>query len=81
RMPLAIRRYPASALPLAFTLDDSTAMSPALRLSKFDRVVVGARISKSGDAMPQPGDLLTQSAPLSPGRAEALELVIDRVQP
>lgn len=80
RMPLAIRRYPASALPLEFTLDDSTAMSPELRLSKFERVVVGARVSKSGNATPQPGDLLTQSEPLAPGRRD-LELVIDRVQP
>lgn len=80
RMPLAIRRYSAGALPLEFTLDDSTAMSPELRLSKFDRVVVGARVSKSGNAIPQPGDLLTQSEPLPLGRRD-LELVIDRVQP
>lgn len=80
RMPLAIRRFPASALPLDFTLDDATAMSPELKLSRFDRVVVGARISKSGDALPQSGDLLTQTEPLAPGRS-GLELVIDRVQP
>jgi cytochrome c-type biogenesis protein CcmH len=80
RMPLAIRRFPASALPLEFTLDDATAMAPELKLSRFDRVVVGARISKSGDALPQPGDLLTQTEPLAPGRS-GLDLVIDRVQP
>ena len=80
RMPLAIRRFPASALPLDFTLDDATAMSPELKLSRVDRVVVGARISKSGDALPRSGDLLTQTEPLAPGRA-GLELVIDRVQP
>lgn len=80
RMPLAIKRYQASALPIEFTLDDSDAMSPEMRLSAFDRVVVGARISKSGDATPRSGDLQTLSDPLSPGRRD-LDLVIDRVQP
>ncbi|HEX6016897.1 MAG TPA: c-type cytochrome biogenesis protein CcmI, partial [Burkholderiaceae bacterium] len=54
-------------LPLRFTLDDSMAMSPAARLSSAQRVVVDARISKSGTATPQPGDLLGQSDPVSPG--------------
>lgn len=57
RMPLAILRKKVSDLPAAFTLDDSTAMSPATRLSGTPQVVIGARISKSGNAMLQSGDL------------------------
>lgn len=57
RMPLAIVRRKVSDLPLTFKLDDSMAMSPAARLSGTPRVIIGARISKSGDAMPKPGDL------------------------
>lgn len=79
RIPLAILRGQAS-LPFAFALDDSMAMSPQWRLSGATRVVVGARISKSGNATPQPGDLLGQSAEVASG-ARDVQVLIDRVQP
>ena len=63
RRPLAILRKKVSDLPLDFTLDDSQAMSPAARLSAAQQVVVGARISRSGNAAPSPGDLQVLSAP------------------
>jgi cytochrome c-type biogenesis protein CcmH len=80
RMPLAILKRSAAELPLDFTLDDSMAMSPELKLSGFANVVISARISKSGEAMPQSGDLEGQSAPLA-GRSSGVELNIDRVRP
>lgn len=80
RMPLAILRRPADGQPADFTLDDAMAMAPNLKLSGFAQVVVGARISRSGNAMPQPGDLVGQSEPVAPG-AQGLRIVIDRVQP
>lgn len=57
RVPLAILRKQVKDLPLSFTLDDSMAMNPAMRLSTATQVIVGARISKSGNAIAQPGDL------------------------
>ena len=57
RMPLALLRVKARDLPLAFTLDDSSAMLPDRKLSDHALVIVGARISKSGNAAPQSGDL------------------------
>ncbi|WP_298834189.1 c-type cytochrome biogenesis protein CcmI [uncultured Piscinibacter sp.] len=80
RMPLAIHRQPVGEWPVRFSLDDSMAMAPELRLSAHTRVVVGARISKSGNATPTRGDLVGQSAVVS-SSAQGLLLVIDQVQP
>jgi cytochrome c-type biogenesis protein CcmH len=75
RMPLAAERKQVKDLPYAFTLDDSKSMSPAARLSSAAQVVVGARISKSGDAIPQPGDFSGLSAPVALGtQGIALEI-------
>ena len=76
RVPLAILRKKVSDLPAAFTLDDSSAMSPATRLSGTPQVVVGARISKSGNAMPQPGDLQGFTKPVN-NAAKNITIVVD----
>jgi len=67
RMPLAVLRKTVRDLPLTFTLDDSMAMSPAAKLSSATQVTVGARISKSGTALPQPGDLAGETTGVVPG--------------
>ena len=76
-MPLAVLRKQVRDLPLPFSLDDSMAMAPQMKLSNFDKVVIIARISKSGNAMPQPGDLQGMSAALHPG-ASGLKISIDQ---
>jgi len=78
RMPLAILRKKVKDLPLTFSLDDSMAMSPAAKLSSAQRVIVGARVSKRGDATAQPGDLQGLSAPVAPG-ARGLKIEIAEV--
>jgi len=77
RMPLAIERRQVSDLPVMITLDDSTAMMPSMKLSNFDAVAVGARVSKSGTAMPQSGDLQGLVEPIAPDSGQLIELTID----
>ena len=67
RMPLAVRRAQVKDLPLAFTLDDSMAMAPGMTLSSAPQLIVGARISKSGNAIPQAGDLAGEASGVKPG--------------
>jgi cytochrome c-type biogenesis protein CcmH len=79
RMPLAVLRGSAAELPKSFTLDDSMAMSPAMKLSSAESVIVEARVSKSGNATPQPGDLRGASAPVVPGSANIRVVIRDVV--
>jgi len=79
-MPLAIIRAQADELPLEFSLDESMAMMPSMSMANYSQVVIGARISKTGNAMPQSGDLQGATAAVAVG-SEGLEIVIDTVVP
>ena len=80
-MPLAIQRIAASELPTTLVLDDSMGMIPAMKLSGFPKVVVGARISASGNASAQPGDLQILVSGVDTARKEPLDLIINSVVP
>ena len=74
-MPIAIVRTTAKALPYRFHLDDSTALMPDHKLSQASEIVLVARISKSGDAKPQAGDLQGVTAVVKPdGRVVDIEV-------
>ena len=78
RIPLAVVRATARQLPMQFALDDSQGMAPGVKLSAAEAVRIEARISKSGNAMPQPGDLVGSSAVVRPG-ARDVKIVVDKV--
>ena len=81
RMPLAVLRAQVKDLPLSYKLDDSMAMAPSARISGAAQVIVGARISKSGNAIPQPGDLAGESAPVAPGASGVAITIVGAVGP
>jgi cytochrome c-type biogenesis protein CcmH len=80
-MPLAVVRKQVSDLPIEVTLDDSMAMMPQMKLSGFAEVNVGARISKSGNAIPQSGDLKANESQVKTGTDAAVKLLIDSIVP
>jgi len=75
-MPLAVQRISVSEWPTTVVLDDSMAMMPALRLSKFENVVITARISKHGVGNAKPGDLQGDSDVIS-SQAKQVSLTIN----
>ena len=79
-MPVAIVRATKKDLPFTFQLDDSTSPMPSRKLSSAGPVVIVARLSKSGQAMPQSGDLEGMSQPIQSG-VDGITVVIDRERP
>jgi cytochrome c-type biogenesis protein CcmH len=80
KAPLAIQRLRVRDLPLIVTLDDAASMSPALRLSTATEVVIGARISKTGAALAQPGDLQGLSPAVAVGAHDVRVEISDVVK-
>lgn len=79
-MPVSIVRATKKDLPFTFRLDDSTSPMPSRKLSDVGTVVIVARLSKSGEAMPKSGDLQGVSEPMKPG-TNKVTVVIDREIP
>jgi cytochrome c-type biogenesis protein CcmH len=60
-MPLAVKKLTVSDLPVTVELSDADAMIPSMMLSSFDEIIIGARVSKSGNPVAQPGDLYIET--------------------
>ena len=80
RTPLAVIRAVARELPMKFALDDSQAMAPGVNISSASAVRIEARVSRTGNVIPQSGDLVGTSAPVKPG-ARDVKIVVDKVVP
>jgi len=78
-MPLAVKRVPAKDFPITIALADADGPMPTMRLSQQTTVDVQARVSHSGDAVPQSGDFETAPLTATVGAKDAIMLTIDRV--
>lgn len=80
--PLAVVRAQVSELPMTVVLDESAAMSPQAQISQVQEARLVVRVSPTGQATPQPGDLFGDLESVNVGPiddAEAVEVVINRV--
>ncbi|MGB8328157.1 MAG: hypothetical protein WCE48_11325 [Steroidobacteraceae bacterium] len=76
--PLAVLRTVVDTWPVRFRLDDGMAMMPTRRLSDFQTVIVEARVSRSGNALPAAGDLVATSPAIRPRDGRPVTLTISR---
>lgn len=81
RVPFAVLRVDNPSLPIDFQLDDSLAMDPSRRLSAAGQVIIEARLSESGNAIRQPGDLFGESPVIQPGQRGVQLRIGQVVQP
>jgi len=80
-MPLAVKRLSVRDLPAQVSLSNDDAMLPNMNLSAFDRVIVGARVSKSGNPVAQPGDLFVEYEGVdSSNFPSQIDLSIDKIK-
>jgi len=77
--PVAILRTTTGNWPLQFQLDDTQSMLPDRKLSTAGLVTIEARTSKTGQAMPAPGDFQGVTVPLDPHAGKPVHVVIQRV--
>lgn len=80
RMPLAVLKRQVKDLPAEFTLSDEHAMAPEMKLSKFNEVMIVARVSKTGGPTAQSGDLQGATGAVKVGAA-GVTVLIDTVVP
>ena len=79
RMPVAVLKIPVAQFPMSFVLNDALAMNPNAPLSKLTEVSIEVRISKTGMAKPETGDLISVAKTIKVG-AENVRLLVDQVR-
>ncbi|MEQ5800915.1 c-type cytochrome biogenesis protein CcmI [Halomonas sp. H10-9-1] len=79
--PLAVARLTVGDLPADLVLDGRHAMSPQASLAQVEQARLVVRVSSSGQAQPQPGDMYGQRGSVVVGdtTGEPVEVVIDSV--
>ena len=78
-IPVAVQRQAVAQWPVKFTLSDALSMMPGRNLSSAGKVIVEARVSRSGEALRAPGDLLGSSGVINPADHRTLKIQIAEV--
>src|SRR5690606_42082541 len=78
-MPVAVQKRPLEVFPIQATLTDADSLMPTATLSSLEQVELVARISASGDAIPQPGDLESEPVVVATGPDAVAALLVDKV--
>jgi cytochrome c-type biogenesis protein CcmH len=79
RMPVAVLKTTVAEFPMSFSLTDALAMNPSAPLSQLSDASIEVRISKTGMAKPEAGDLISSPKIVKVG-ASNIQLVIDQVR-
>lgn len=79
RMPVAVLKVAATDFPMGFTLNDALAMNPSAPLSQLSEASIEVRISKTGMAKPEAGDLISTAQTIKVG-AKDVRLLVDQVR-
>lgn len=80
RIPVAVLKTAVTTFPMSFVLNDALAMNPNALISQLPEVSVEVRISKTGMAMLEPGDLISPPQTIKVGTTNA-RLMINQVRP
>ena len=80
-MPIAVEKHSVQELPFEATLDDGDSPMPTQKLSSQREVEVVARLSASGEAMPQAGDFESQPVRVKLPADKPVELTIGLARP
>jgi len=79
RMPVAVLKVPATEFPMSFALTDALAMNPSAPISKLSEVSIEVRISKTGMARAETGDLISAVQTVKVG-SNQVKLLVDQVR-
>jgi cytochrome c-type biogenesis protein CcmH len=80
RMPVAVLKVPVTQFPFNFVLDDSLAMNPNMRISELPEVTIEVRISKTGMAKLESGDLISAIQTVKLGSSK-VRILVNQVYP
>jgi len=79
RMPVAVLKVAVGDFPMNFVLTDALAMNPNMPISKLSEVAIEVRISKTGMAKPEAGDLMSSVQTVKVG-SNQVKLLINQVR-
>ena len=79
RMPVAVLKVAVGDFPMNFVLTDALAMNPNMPISKLSEVAIEVRISKTGMAKPEAGDLMSSVQTVKVG-SNQVRLLINQVR-